>query len=900
MFSKNGKSKTNPESEGQPVLFRVIPPKSGEFSLQGFINVLEALDLVDEVLSLELAATDDRVRMYVRSARPDHVLSALQSHYAQARFETMPREEDPLLPEGEGTVCRQALWPSGERWLPLQVQDGTEDDGDPFVDMLAGLSAEIPPGTRVVTRVLLSEKDRDWSERWRTQAMSGSGSANQMAVDAMRREQSGSGKAGDKGDDAFASSQFLQLLLLAAGIVALVAYVYLHRWFMDIWNEHRIELFAYGALALVAVGGLGYLLHRWGIFRTLFGSRPEPKFYDPELVRLRVSGAAFRLEVQLYALLAGGSERTGVAERALRPVVASYRRFDSPMGARFEAGPVERLSCFDPATDDLGFVGGHKRLFGGSSVGEGVVGTREAAALWHMPGNGVEVSGLVRAGSRRLPVPQEMFAPDDGQDSGTPVGMEAYGDGGLRRLSLPDEVTRLSGLVVARTGMGKTTLARHICRSLLRDRAAGTGDAALVVVDPHSDLVLDILEAMPVGAASDVRLIDLGDERRACGLNLLDTRTFPDRDQTVETVLTVARSSSLNWGDRMAEILRWTLNALYEANRHREAAEQYTIYDGIPFLTDEETRHEIIREGLATEDPDSRERDVSVAQWWHEIFPVLVPRNDRAALAPVLRKLGQYKGTRSARRVLGQRRTTLDIEDTVRSGKVLLVNSARAQTGAEVSSIVGGAILNLLNHIVKQQGKLPRAERRRVVVIVDEMQVFPGVPFDEMLSELRKFGGSLLMATQSLDRLNEMNEKSETMRETILSNLGMLVSFQVNASDAELLQRELKSEVIEDRDIVDLPPHHCYGRLTLAGGNAHFSMELLRPLPGSAGIAGLVREASDAYTRPTADVDAENASYMEGKYREYFDLPEEDDTDDDDSQDDDPDSDDDDPDDEDR
>lgn len=862
MFSRNGKSKSEQESEGRPALFRVIPPKSGEFSLQGFINALEALDLVDEVLSLELAATDDRVSMYVRSARPDHVLSALQSHYAQARFETVPPDEDPLLmSEGQGTVCRQVLWPAGERWLPFQVQDGAKDDGDTFVDMLAGMSAEIPPGTRVVTRVLLSEKDRNWSERWRTQAMSGSGSANQMAVDSMRRE--GSGSSGGKGEDANADGQMLQLVLIVAGILALVGFAYLHRPLITIWNEHRIELFIYGALALAALAGLGYLLHRWGIFGSLFGGSPEPKFYDPELVRLRVSGAAFRLEVQLYALLAGGGVRTDVAERALRPVVASYRRFDSPMGARFAAGPVERLPGFSPAADDLGFAGGHKRLLGRSRNGEGVVGTREAAALWHVPGDGVEVSGLVRAGSRRLPVPQEMFAPDNGRrDGGTPVGVEAYGDGGLRRISFPDEVTRLSGLVVARTGMGKTTLSQHICRSLLRDRAAGTGDAALVVVDPHSDLVLDILDAMPVGAASDVRLINLGDERRACGLNLLDTRTFPDRDLTVETVLTVARSSSHNWGDRMEEILRWTLSALYEANSHRKAGEQYTIYDGIPFLTDEDRRREIIQES------DNK----TVKQWWSDIYPVLVPRDDRVALAPVLRKLGQYAGTESARRVLGQRRSTLDIADTIRSGRVLLVNSARAQAGAEVSSIVGGAILNLLNHIVKQQARFSPEERRRVVVVVDEMQTFPGVPFDEMLSELRKFGGSLLMATQSLDRLNEMNEKSETMRETILANLGMLVSFQVNASDAALLQRELESDVIEDRDIVDLPPHHCYGRLTLEGGNAHFSMELLPPLQGSGGLAGLVREASDAYTSPTAEIDEENAANVEGKYLDDFDL----------------------------
>ena len=116
------------------MLFRMIPPKSGEFSAQGFINALEALNLVDEVLSLELCATDGRATMYVRSARPDHVLSALRSHYAQASFETVPPEDDPLLMPGvEGTVCRQVLWLAGEEWLPFQVQDDTGEDGDPLL-----------------------------------------------------------------------------------------------------------------------------------------------------------------------------------------------------------------------------------------------------------------------------------------------------------------------------------------------------------------------------------------------------------------------------------------------------------------------------------------------------------------------------------------------------------------------------------------------------------------------------------------------------------------------------------------------------------------------------------------------------------------------------------------------
>ena len=47
-------------------------------------------------------------------------------------------------------------------------------------------------------------------------------------------------------------------------------------------------------------------------------------------------------------------------------------------------------------------------------------------------------------------------------------------------------------------------------------------------------------------------------------------------------------------------------------------------------------------------------------------------------------------------------------------------------------------------------------------------------------------------------------------------------------------------------------------------------------MPGNSGIGDLIRRASDAYTSPTAEVDADNAAYMQGKYREYFGEPDDD------------------------
>ena len=86
---------------------------------------------------------------------------------------------------------------------------------------------------------------------------------------------------------------------------------------------------------------------------------------------------------------------------------------------------------------------------------------------------------------------------------------------------------------------------------------------------------------MPADAAKYVRLIDMSDKERAFGLNLLDVHAFPNRDLTIPTIIAIARTSSVNWGDRMEAIMSWTFAALYEANKNRDPFEQYTIFDAI-------------------------------------------------------------------------------------------------------------------------------------------------------------------------------------------------------------------------------------------------------------------------------------------------------------------------------
>ncbi|MCY4614895.1 MAG: hypothetical protein OXC71_00670, partial [Chloroflexi bacterium] len=134
--------------------------------------------------------------------------------------------------------------------------------------------------------------------------------------------------------------------------------------------------------------------------------------------------------------------------------------------------------------------------------------------------------------------------------------------------------------------------------------------------------------------------------------------------------------------------------------------------------------------------------------------------------------------------------------------------------------------------------------------------------YESMLSELGKFGASLVLATQSLAKLDEL---SPTMRDTLLANIGCLAVFQVAGTDARQLVWELDRERVSEEDIVSLPVHHAYVRATVGTERTPaFSMEVLKPNEGSAQTAARIRSEAASYLLTEEEIAAQRA---EGRRR---------------------------------
>ena len=806
--------------EKTPVLLAVTPPRTGERTLLGVENLLQSI-AVPEPFSLELAGDMDGVTLMARCLDAQVVRGQLSAHYPQARIREVAEEDDPLrLEEGE-QAWSITLRADGPEYVPLRTfrDDDLLDPGsDPLIALMGALSA-LHEGERVVARLMLRSLGPDWSQAHMDKAHKRPGMEPREPAYTYQTK----------------PLQMDGVTMAVLGIGALAA-LKGYLWVQDgeIW---KAALLGAGAALGLAAGGWAW--HRW--------KKARKRVEDPILIGEKVSRVAFDAEIQVTAMLPAetGQERAG---ELLGTVAAAYRHYDNPAGARLKVSKV-RPAVPDP---DMMHPSG-PGLFGSRSV----LGVREAACLWHPPGAGDETPLVERSGARALSPSAR------GVRGGALVGDTTAG--AKREIRFPDDLLRRHHLYVARTRMGKSTLMHHLVTHKMREKAAGRDGDAIVVVDPHTDLAAGILEHVPEELVGRVRLIDLSDETRSPGINLLDTRIFADRDRTADSVVRVAKGLWEQWGPRMQSILEQTVKTLHEANEQVEAEQQYTILDGLKLLSVESFRKDALK----------RVSDPYLLEWWARDFSSWHHQYRAEALAPVQTRLSYYASSKRARAILGQRRSTIDLRRIIREGGVLLVSTSQGTVGRDVAALVGASLLNLVDAVIREQGRLPLHQRRGALVVVDEMQSMPGVDYESMLSELGKFGASFILATQSLAKLDDL---SRTMRDTLLANVGCLAVFQVAGNDARTLVWELGKDRVSEEDIVSLPVHHCYVRATVGKERMDaFSMEVRKPEEGDHDTAARIREAASAYTVSARQGDYADADGHKkvGDYRKGMDDLEE-------------------------
>ena len=602
----------------------------------------------------------------------------------------------------------------GLPYLPLKIyndQDVQADHGsDPMAAVIAA-HANLGENERVISRLVLRPLSRDWSEKYKRMGLGGAGSHNQaQSIEEQRKksETSSGSSSSDDGDN--------NLPVIGVIAILVVAAVVGYQKFQDLSQIVQVLL---GIGSFLTVGALITGLVMWLIRKK---KPEEPDFSDPSMVSNRIDSLAYAAEIQITVIQARRRTRTpksmGRAAGIMKGLVQAFKHFDHPEGSKLVAGEIRRHTGTE---DYFAFLeeeesgGGLFSFSPKSDDPSSVLGLNEVASMWHLPTKEDASSSFVKSFNHDLAPPP-----------GLPTEGAYVGDttiGAPQKIMFSPDIIRRHQFFIARTRMGKSTLIEHCVAYKMRQKANGLDDDAIIVVDPHSDLVNSLLGLVPKGLEKSVWLIDLSDSEHVPGINLLDAHIFPDRDHTCDGVIRVTKGIWENWGSRMQNILEHTIKSLHEANSHPDTPreEQYTLLDGMRMLSEDNFRQEVLE----------RVDDVYLKRYWREEFEKMRPQLRSEAVAPVQTRLAYFASSKKAREILGQRSSTLDIRQAIDNGDIIFVNTAQGEVGRDVAALVGASILNLVDAVIRQQARKPADERRGVYIVVDEMQTIPGVNFPE-------------------------------------------------------------------------------------------------------------------------------------------------------------------------
>ena len=456
--------------------------------------------------------------------------------------------------------------------------------------------------------------------------------------------------------------------------------------------------------------------------------------------------------------------------------------------------------------------------------------TREASGLLPIPVGEVALPGVALGMARQLPPPPGMPA------AGVHIGVSNYPDMQHVPLRLADADRSHHLHVLGPTGVGKSTLLANL---ILQDIAAGHG---VVVVDPKSDLVTEVLARVPEHRVGDIIVADAAaTEPAVVGFNILrSAHDEQSRELVVDHVIHIWHELYKDfWGPRSEDVLRGALLSLI--NTKGANGESFTLIEAPEVLTNTPFRKFVTEQDGVPAGLDS------FWAWYRGILPM----ERLKIIGPILNKLRAATLRTPIRLMLGQSEG-LDLDRVLAERRVLLVPLSAGTLGSETASLLGTVLLAGIGFAVLRRITLPASERHPVFVYLDEAQSVLKLPVDlaDMLSQARGLGASFTLAHQHLGQIDDKLVKS-----ALLGTVRSQIVFQAMRDDAATLTPSYEPRLTAD-DLMGLAKYEFAMRPLVEGQTLAPLTGTTLPLPPPARDGSALADASRLRIgRPRAEVE---------------------------------------------
>ncbi len=443
-----------------------------------------------------------------------------------------------------------------------------------------------------------------------------------------------------------------------------------------------------------------------------------------------------------------------------------------------------------------------------------ILGVEEIASLFHFPTSLTKTPKIKWLKSGTAPPPVHI------PQKGILLGFNDY-RGVKTEIRLADNDRRRHLYTIGQTGTGKSTFLTEMAK---QDVKNGKG---ICVVDPHGDLVEDILTAIPKERAEDVIYFNPADTERPLGLNMLEYEKPEEKSFVVNEMISIFdRLYDLKQtGGPMFE--QYARNAMLLIMEHPESGS--TLMEISKVLANEDFRKMKL---------DHCKNQVVKDFWIKEAEKA----GGEAALANIVpyvtSKLNTFVTNDIMRPIIAQQKSSLDFREIMDSGKILLVNLSKGKLGEINSHLLGMVVVGKILMAALSRVDLPEKKRKDFYLYIDEFQNVTTDSIAQILSEARKYHLNLIIAHQFIGQL------SEEISKAVFGNVGSLCAFRVGPEDAEFLEKQFEP-IFHRNDLININNYSCYTKLLLNGETSRpFDMKTYPPSEGDQELANNIKELS--------------------------------------------------------
>jgi len=446
-----------------------------------------------------------------------------------------------------------------------------------------------------------------------------------------------------------------------------------------------------------------------------------------------------------------------------------------------------------------------------------VVNTEELASMWHLPLHSTEAPNIKWLSGRKSPPPANL------PKEGLKLGYVQY-RGSKTDVFMKEADRRRHLYVIGKSGSGKSV---YIANLAIQDIKDGKG---VGVIDPHGDLVEDILAHVPKERADDVVVFDPSDMDRPIGLNMLEAGTEDQKDFAVQEMISIFYKlfPPEMIGPMFEHQIRNVMLTLMA-----DIKNPGTVID-IPRMFTDDNYVKVYLKNL---------RDPVVRAFWEKEMAKTSDFHKSEMLGYLVSKVGRFVGNEMMRNIMGQQKSGFDFREIMDNKKILLVNLAKGKTGEINAKLLGLIVVAKLQMAAMGRADMAQEDRHDFYLYIDEFQNFITDSISTILSEARKYRLDLIIAHQYMGQLVD-DKGSADVRDAVLGNAGTLCVGRIGPDDAEILAKEF-APVFGSYDLLNPPPFSYYTKLLIDGkASKPFNMGAYPPISGNKDLADAIKQLS--------------------------------------------------------